>query len=212
MARPEPHPDRPPLWRVLHDKEIGPLWRSNLPEVFPFAPNHFSQFTRPWQMLSFSMNQPWLTKAKWTRVYWHNLWIANHQGFGMETDPRRNYVLETNMDKSLPRVEALTCGGNVLTGTPVGDQLLVDTWAWRDSPPDVTWMMAHPWFVTYAVTVDQNGVPRRFPQGMQPNGYMADVVHPLLCDPTRFVITFPMSLLQRWDEEELPDPYTLYLV
>lgn len=201
---------RPPLWRVLHDKEIGPLWRPGLPEVFPLFPNHFSSFGEPWQRLSWEMNKQYLTPGKWTAVYGATTWIANHQGFGNEDDPRANYITGKDLMFANPRVEALTCGGNVLTGFVQGDNLVVSTLNVNNPPgsPD----LIPRWHRTYAVSVDSHGQPRRFPQGEQDNGFMADIIHPLICNPARFVITIPLRLLEPWTAPGFPDPYRIYRI
>lgn len=205
---PEP---RPPLWRVLHDKEIGPLFRPNLPEVFPMFPNHHVPFGEMYQRLSFEMNRQYLSADKWTAVYSFQRFVTNEQGFGNDGDPRANYILGRNLTYDLPRVEVLTCGGSLLTGTVSGTNLIVRTLdAWGDAPT-ADWLRAHRWFSVYAVSVDSRGTPRRFPQGEQPNGYMADIIHPLIADPCRFpAITIPLSRLERWTDVDLPDPYRLY--
>lgn len=202
-----PSPSRPPLWRVLHDKELG-TDRDNIPEVFPFLPNHHVPFDRTWQLLSKAMN-PLLSGDKWRDVYWYKLWITNNQGFDIPGDPRVDYVNGRDIGAPLPRVEALTCGGNVLTGYVEGPNLIVSTLDWRNPPASID--VIPRWHRTYAVTVDSHGTPRRFPQGEQPNGYMADVIHPLMADPGRFMITFPLSNLQKWTRPGFPDPYTFYV-
>ena len=203
--------DRPPLWKVLHDAEMGEDRRKNLPEVQPLFPNHHVPFMQIWQRLSRAAN-PFLTDDKWTAVYGWKLWIANNQGFGNDDDPRANYILGTNLDKKDPRVEVLTCGGNLLTGYEETGNLVVETLDWRAFAPTTEWLLAHPWFCTYAVSVDGKGQPRRFPQGEQPNGEMKDIIHPLMADPERFTkITIPLDKVIRWTAAELPDKYRLYL-
>lgn len=199
---------RPPLWRIKHDKELGSLWRPGLPEVHPFLPNHFAKFTEPWQRKSRSMN-PLISDSKWTVVYGYKLWITNENGFGDDSDPRHNYITRQNADAPDPKVEALSCGGSVITGYVSGSNLIVKILNWRDAPPD---RPLYPWEYVTAVSVDVYGNPRRFPQTLQPDGSMADFRHPLLGDPMQFpVITFPLSKLQKWDRPDLPDPYSFYL-
>ena len=103
------------FWRVKHDKELGALWRPNMPEVFPMFPNHFSEFGRSWQLLSKAMN-PRISGDKWTACYTYKRYMTNNNGFGDETDLRANWVLEDNLSKPNPRVECLTTGGSLLTG------------------------------------------------------------------------------------------------
>lgn len=203
---------RPPLWRVLHEREVPSAWRNvppRMPEVRPLFPNHHVPFGKYWQLLSWKMN-PLLTAGNMTAVYHFRLWIANNQGFGMEDDPRANYFENKNLSRALPRVEALTCGGNLLTGQIQGDNLLLETLDWRNAPPSLEWIQARPWFVTEAVKLDGEGYPARFPQGRQDNGFQPGARHPLIADPGRYVITIPLWRVERWTASELPDPYQVY--
>ena len=112
-----PPADRPRLWRIKHDIELGALWRDNLPEVHPFFPNHHVPFLEVWQRLSRELN-PLLTDEKWTAVYSFKRFATNNNGFGNPDDPRANYITGTHLDKADPRVEVLKCGGNLVTGYP----------------------------------------------------------------------------------------------
>lgn len=203
--------ERPPLWRVLHDVETPKgVWRPNLPEVFPLFPSHFSNFGREGQLLSKAKN-PLLTPAKWTNIYMYTLWIANGQGFGDETDQRANYVAMRNLDKPNPRVECLTTGGSLLTGYVEGSNLVVTTLD-ANNLPSLEWLQERPWFWTYAVTVDGRGNPRRFPQGLQPDGSIVPIVHPLIANPVRYPkIAIPLTCVTRWTAAEYPDPFRVYL-
>jgi hypothetical protein len=191
-------PARPPLFRVLHDREMGALWRPGLPEVHPFSPAHHTLFTEAWQHRSFNMNS--MSREKWTSVYSYKIAFTNDNGYGDPGDPRRNYIMGENLREEFPKVEALVCGGAVLTGVVSGDVLVVHTLNGRERPPEII----EPWEMFDAVTVDRNGVPRMFPQG---DGHPVKI--PLLADRTRYpLLTFPMSKLRRLrDDEPIPDPY-----
>ncbi len=206
--KPEPVKDRPRIWRVLHYLEVDDDRRSR-PGMQPLFPNHYVKFGEGWQKLSKAMN-PLLTPRQWTVIYGGGLWIANGQGFDMDDDPRNNYVTG-KMGNEDPKVECLATTGSLLAGEPRAGLLHVDVLDYRNVPT-LEWIMARPWYWTYAVNVDANGTPRRFPQGMQPNGYMADIIHPLVGDPERFpAITIPMWQVIEWTDEEMPDPYRVYL-
>lgn len=206
---------RPPVWRVLHELELPPARRitpDNRPEVRAMFPNSMCAFPASWQRLSYNANLPWLSRTKWTVFYSNNLWITNDQGFNEPGDPRANYILNTNLDKELPRVENLTCGGNLVTGYVEGPNLVVSTLNVNDPLPSVTWLLQHPEFCTYAVSMDSNGTPRRFPQGQQPNGYLPDLLHPFIADRNRFPkMTIPLWRLVPWTAPERPDLYRIYL-
>lgn len=205
------------LVRVLHELELPAARRitpPSRPEVRQLFPVQFVPFTRAWQLYSFQKNQPWLTPNKWTVFYANNLWITNDQGFNEPGDPRANYVTGTNLDKEDPKVEALTCGGNLLhvlgetrvkTNNVVEDCYIIETIDYTSAPPASLPI----WLTTIAVSMDSNGIPRRFPQGRQPDGYMPDIVHPLLADPKRFTVVIPKWRCEAWTSETC-DPYKLY--
>lgn len=197
-------PVLPPLFRVLHDKELGELWRPNLPEVHPLFDQHFTPFTESWQRLSYEMNT--LTKNKWTAVYSFERAFTNSNGFGKPGDPRRNYIKMEDLQEPLPKVEALVCGGAVLTGKVSGDYLYVETLNGRNPAPSLDWLLERPWLYFDAITVDSNGTPRRFPQadGRQ-------VLIPLVADRNRYPdVLIPLRKLQKWTGPGWPDPYKVY--
>jgi hypothetical protein len=203
------------FYRVLHERELA----SNLPHTTPpdrpevraLYPSHFSPFGKPWQMLAWKMN-PLLSAGNMTAVYHTHLWIANDQGFGDDNDPRANFFENTHLTENLPKVEALTCGGNLLSVVgELGDDYIVETLDWHNPPPSPSEINGKPWLLTVAVNMGTDGTPRRFSQGTQPNGFVPGVRHPLLADPTRFVVTIPKWRLMRWTASTPPDPYRLYL-
>lgn len=199
-------PALPELWRVKHDKELGELWRNNLPEIHPFFDNHFWEFNEAWQRFTFALN-PHLTPNKWTAVYGNRRFITNGQGFLDDSDLRANYITGEDLNRPNPKCEALICGGAVMAGRVEGDRFIPNTLNSRNAPPSVEWLKARPWLMFDAVTVDSNGTPRMFPQGSG-----TPVLIPLVADRTRYpVITFPMAKLQRWTAAELPSPYGIYL-
>lgn len=201
--------DRPPLWRVKHWAEAGRTEPSNRPEVWPFFPNHFVNFREDWQLLSKSIN-PRISPKKWTSFYGYNVWITNKQGFGMKT-PRANFVTRENLKAALPKCELLTCGGNILTGTVSGNNLVVTVLDGLAPAPTLEWLQARPWFITTAVNWYTSGAVGRFPQGQLPSGEVVPCLHPLIGDPKRYpVITIPLSCLEKWEHDYLPDPFKFY--
>jgi hypothetical protein len=207
--------------RVLHELELA----ANLPHTTPpgrpevraLFPNHYVKFGKFWQWLSEDMN-PYCSPGNWTAIYHNNLWITNDQGYGEASDPRANFVTGEDMTAELPRVEALTCGGNVLRvlgETAAG--YVIETLDWTAPAPSLEWIEARPWLVTTAVNMGRDGTPRRFEMGSQPNGFIPGVRHPLLADPRRYngtteaAITIPKWRCVDWKEADVPDPYRLYL-
>lgn len=212
--------------RVLHELELPSNKRTNperRPEVRPLFVNQYVPFNQQWQEFSWNLNDKrYFTAGNMTAIYHYRLWIANYQGFGDPTDPRRNYFENTNSGYPLPRVEALTCGGNVLrvigeTQVKVG-RVFVPAWAiesldWHKPPPSVQELRSKPWLITTAVNLSgANGLtPSKFPQGNLPDGNKPGVVHPLLADPTVFTVAVEKWRVVDWQEPNPPDPYRLYL-
>lgn len=159
----------PTLWRVNHDTT---LWRPNLPEVFPFLPNHYSFFGRRWQLLEKQLN-PVMTNSKW-----HNLHLGgndgddatafnNRQGFEMRGDPRVDFVNGKDLGAPLPKQEALVCGGAILAQKYIQDNYLYCEYIDANAPaPTLQYVLDRPWLYFDAVTVRNsvNGIViGRFP-------------------------------------------------
>lgn len=207
--------------RVLHEAELPRDRRSTplrMPEVRPLFPNHFVPFGKAWQMLSWQLN-PLLTANNMTAVYNEALWIANNTGFG--NTPRANYFTNENLGAQELRVEALTCGGNLLSilgetiaKTAAGQVpcYVVETLDARRSVPSVDWLRERPWLITEATKLRSDGSldVARFPQGKQPNGYQPGVRHPLVADPTRYLVVIEKWRMVEWREPTPPDPLTVY--
>lgn len=203
--------ERPPLWRIKHDKENGDLWRVLLPQVHPLFPNQFCAFDKPWQLRSWEMNSK-ISGKRWTAVYGWKAWGANRNGFGNPDDPRANFVLNEDTDKELPRVELLDTGGNILTGHQEGDWFVADVLNSMAEPPQVDWMFAHPWFINWVTVCGLNGNPIPLLQAQDSAGTVVPYAHPLIANTYRNTKNvFPMYKLQKWDAMELPDPYKVYL-
>lgn len=210
--------------RVLHELELADnlphTTPPSRPEVRAFFSNHFSPFDRGWQMLAWGMN-PYCTAGNMTAVYHTHLWIANDHGTGDNDKPVANYFENKNLDCKPIAVENLTCGGNLLrvlgeervkTNVGLEDCYIVETLDWHNSPPTVEWMDKHPWLYTWAVNMGNDGTPRRFTYGMQPNGYVPGVRHPLVCNPTDYVIAIQKWRCVEWKSATPPDSYKLYII
>jgi hypothetical protein len=208
--------------RVLHELELAAnlphTTPADRPEVRALFPNHFVPFGKNGQLLAWQMN-PLLSAGNMTAVYHNALWICNGQGFGDSTDPRANWFENTNYGFDLPKVEALTCGGNLLhvtgeamvkTNAGLEDCWLIETLDYHTTPT-LEFMDAHPWLVTWAVNMSGSGLPRRFSQGTQPNGYVPGVRHPLVADPSQYTIAIQKWRCVRWMESFVPDSYKVYI-
>jgi hypothetical protein len=208
--------------RVLHEAEV-PAARRNvppkMPEVRALFPNHFVRFGQAHQALAWKLN-PLLRAGNMTAVYDDHLWIANDNGFSNSSDPRENYFENTNLGYPLPKVESLTCGGNLLHvigeirtktgGTTEEDCYIVETLDGDNPPPSLEWLEARPWLITHAVKLDGDGKPTKFPQGYSHLGFTPGVRHPLLADPSRYTIVIPKWRCVRWTGADAPDPYRIY--
>lgn len=195
----------PQLYRVKHDAELGPLWRSNVPEVFPLMPEDATPFTKEWQLLSFALN-PGMTGDHWRAVYGDTTAFCNGTGFNGAI-PRADFVNNRDLTAPLPRLDKpRACGGAILTGVEDGTDLIVKTLDGNSPPPPLAEILLRPWLYFAATTVKSDGSIGRFPQG---NG--ATVWVPLVASTQ---VTIPLSNLEKlpvnaWPN--LPDPYTIYL-
>jgi hypothetical protein len=208
--------------RVLHEAEQPAARRytpARQPEVRPLFPNHFSPFEKYWQLLAWKLN-PKLLAGNMTAVYSNTLWISNGQGFGDKTDPRANYFENVHLTYDPPKVEALTCAGNVLhvlgetrakTNDGIQDCYIVETLDWHNPAPSLEWIEARPWLITHATKLDNDGNVTRFPQGYNHLGYAPGVRHPLIADPRRYPqIVIEKWRVVEWRESFAPDPYQVY--
>lgn len=162
----------PPLWRVLHDRELPSGVRDKvtstgktMPEVFPLLPNQFTTLNYAWQWFWKNIN-PNMSKEDWTKLLGYQRAFTNNNGFGMD-DPRVNYVTGENLGAEPPKIESLLCGGALITGEPdvlyKGEKhLRVLTLDGKQSPPPVEWVVARPWFYFEAVSVRPDGATQSF--------------------------------------------------
>jgi hypothetical protein len=204
----------PPVtrWRVLHDKEMGAIWRAGLPEVHPLYlstnpshSNHHSPFQQWAQLLSYKMN-PTMTPDVWTKIYYHDYWISNDHGYGDSNDPRANYVTLRNLTAPLPKVEALTCGGSLLEGERLGDWVKVKG-LHCNTPVTPDWLKLHPEYWTRGVYASATGQPYRMLGHKFEGGAL---IHPLIIDE-QYDCYIQAYKLQEWTSVEVPDPLRLYL-
>jgi len=194
-----------PFWRVKHDIEIGKLWRNGLPEVHPLFANHHSPFQRWSQEASFGLN-PWFTPDRWKDIYHYRYWIANNQGFGIPDDPRANFILHKDENAKLPRVEALVCGGSMISGKRNGDWVKVNGMHFN-SPVSLGYLKLHPEFWVRGIFAGGTGQVFR----MLGDKYEGPaLIHPLIINGS-YECNIQASKLQEWTQVEPPDPLKIYL-
>lgn len=164
-------PVTPSLWRVLHDAEMGSLFRVDVPEVYVIREASFN-FTEGYQKLSYALNtianpliSADMTKDKWRVLYDFMRAFANGTGFNKSGDPRADYVNVRDLDKPLPKFDKTRiCGGAMVTGTVDGNDLILDSLNVNNPVPTLAWLLARPWLYFDAVNVTANGISK-FPQG-----------------------------------------------
>ena len=188
------------LYRVNHD-ETG--WRSGLPEVNPFFPNHFTDFGKDYQLLERRVNyvlnnQDWRSVHTWQRAF------NNQQGYDRLGDPRADWINLRDTDRDPPKQEALVCGGAILRRSFVDDEFLYPVYLDGNRPaPPLEWLLKRPYLFFDAVTVVKtiNGIViRRFPQG---NGNRVFILL-LASRPIKIPLT-KVTQLRRWTP--IPSPY-----
>ncbi len=204
-----PQPQYPPFWRVKHDAEMGPLWRTGVPEVFIMLPVTATEFHKDWQLLSYTLNTirnpiitADMTKKKWRALYDYERAFTNGTGFGDPSDPRADWVNNININKPNPRFDKpRLCGGATVTGIIDGNDLIVKTMN-VNSVPSIEWLLARPWLYFDAVTVTKNGIGR-FPQGTNGNRVFVPLV-------TSKEVRYPLDKLEKLPANSPPaDPYQL---
>lgn len=155
------------LYRVLHDIELGPLTRTNTPEVtVPPLNGERTPFGEAWQRLSFAMN-PGMDPLKWTSLYMAHRAFNNNTGFPQRAgdEPKANYIIPRDLGYPDPAWDKTrACGGSTLVGEEVGNLLKVEI-LYGDGPaPDLAFMRDHPWLWFHATNVDADGTISAFAQ------------------------------------------------
>ena len=194
----------PPLYRVLHDYELyngeprqEVINRGKaLPEVFSLLPNQFTSLNRAWQQLWKGIN-PQMTGREWRQLASCHRAFTNNAGYDCSEGkhgPFVDYVNGRDLGADAPKMEALVCGGALLTGEP--DVLYkgvlclkVKTLDGRENPPLVEWVLSCPWFWFEAVSVRPDGGVQSF--GITEHAERVPLVASI------FPVYFPMSGLVR---------------
>lgn len=198
-------------WRVLHKVEGGwPNTPLGMPEVMPPKNALSVDMTENIQRMSYDLMtsvNSFITPKLWSAVHDGDRAFTNFQGFDMPGDPRRNYILNTNMTSELPKYDKAqrVCGGSFIRGEAVGDVLICKSGVHGIDPdktmPDTKTIMDNHWFI-YAVSMDRLDSISHFPQGQG-----GPVLIPFIF---RGVIEFPLIHFERWQADTLPDPLRIY--
>jgi len=206
-------------WRVLHIAE-NPFWPHDtppgMPEVMPPLYPRTVDMTREIQWMSYYLMRklnPYITALDWTHVHNHDKAFTNFNGFGDDTDPRANFILNQSTTEQLPKYDKAgrLCGGTFVTGDAVGYTLVMRAGVHGIDPfspmPDTETIIAKHWF-TYALSVNKEYTRvNHFPQGIGPDGNEYPVAIPIIFKGT---ITFNINCFERWEQPTLPDPLKMY--
>lgn len=196
------------LYRVLHDMELGGVRQVvrernvPLPEIYPLFPNQFSPLNYDWQWLWKDIN-PQMSKLDWRRLLTNERAFTNENGF--EADPPRvDYVNGRDIGAEEPKIEALLCGGAVITGVETvykGERVLqVNTLNINEPPPTPQWMLQHPEFMMQAVSVRPDGRVQSF--SLTPHPEYVPLVAKTL------PVYYPLDFLEKLPKgAPVPSPY-----
>lgn len=153
------------IYRVNHDTIS---WRDNLPEVFPFLDNHFTNFGKEYQLLERQLNahlsnSDWRDAHTWQRAY------NNQNGYDRPGDPRADWVNNRDTTRDPPKQEALVSGGAFLKRRFADSDFLYPAYIDGTRPaPSLDWVLRRPYLYFEAVNIDwtpDGAVLRRFLNG-----------------------------------------------
>lgn len=215
---PIPNPDTYTYYQALHDFELPDKYidedysqtkrirlaafetsNAGVPEVFRLEQFHFTNLTEPLQRLWFGLN-PGMTLNAWGALTNGTLAFTNDHG----TDQFRDYIRGQNMNKGLPKIATLICGGDVYTGVEVGNMLRVNTIIPSIRIPTPEEARARR-LCFRATIIQKDGEVIRFPQ--MRNVIPPDVWIPLI---SSFPVYYPLDKLRRLPAGTDPnkvDPY-----
>jgi len=162
---PPPPPSNLTGFIVMHDKDMGAIWRSNVPEVYHFDQIGATKLTPIWQKLIYDMNKSrgMTPKSYTTNLGTRTAW-ANGSGFLDPNSPRANYITGEDLSYQDPRLDKCRiCGGANLHGTLSGDVLTVETLDGSQNPPSLDWILERPWLYFRAWIVQSDGSVFDFP-------------------------------------------------
>lgn len=200
-------------WRVLHKAEGGyGKTPPGMPEVIPPEDQIGLSMTKEIQEMSFNLMthfNPAINKKSWTQVHHGHIAFTNYQGFGTEPKsggPRANFITGEDLDKELPKYDKMgrVCGGMFIRGIERGDKLVCQPGVHgidATKPlPSIQTIVENNWYF-YAICF--------FPRNLDhfPQGKGAPVAIPFIFDRE---IVFPLSLLEKWEDDKLPDPLKIY--
>lgn len=168
-------------------------WRITLPEVYNLQPEHSTEMTQSVQELCFRLfryGAPNMSlddaKKKYRVIYQDDTAFCNRLGYPHKTDvPRRDYISGLDLDAENPYLDKpRVCGGALISGTEVGDNLLVDTIDANNIPTMEYIIDNHLYYTAVSVGANQ---ATEFPQGLG-----EPVFIPLI---TKLPVEYPLNKL-----------------
>lgn len=200
----------PLLWRAMHDKETGGIWRTGVPEVYQLWPQVEVPLTEAWQRLIFEMNQPGMTGTGFRSLLAHDRAFSNGSN-GYNSVPLADFINGRDLSTPFPALDKPRfCGGAILTGQKQGRRLLVETLDGSQDPPSWEWLRVRPWLYFEAVNVTLRGITR-FPQRGGLPVYMPLVAIGEVSCPFEDIHLNGQSIkLQAWPLGALPDAHKFY--
>jgi hypothetical protein len=85
------------LYHVKTDAEVGRTNRSNMPMIWFFAETPGAILNKEWQFYLRAINPGMSVNALTAHLHYQKV-VTNQQGFGMDGDPRRNYLKGEDLD------------------------------------------------------------------------------------------------------------------
>lgn len=157
--------DKRLFFKVGHDRDIGPIWRKNVPEVYHFDQSQPTKLTRAWQEFIMELNplmdgKGFRSLLKWDRAF------TNISGYDHPSGkPRADFINHRDEDEKLPVVDKCrVCGGATLAGKIVNGKLVIETLDGSKPPPSVSSVLAKPWLFFTCFIVKPDGSVENFPQ------------------------------------------------
>jgi len=105
------------------------------PAVMVLNDSPDTTFEKQWQFFLYAIN-PGMPINAIIALMGHSKALMNNTGIGDESNPRANYLSETDLDTPPPRLDKLrTFARNIHTGVEMGQDLLVKTFDGNNPPP-----------------------------------------------------------------------------
>lgn len=221
------------------DKEvygyIRPCAIGGCPAVFVLLePNLKTEMTKDWQYYLIAINYG-MDLGDISAILDYRLAFANGTGLTNPNTPRRDYILEKNLNaRENPRLDKdRTCSRSILTGTEVGDYLKLTTMD-GNNPPPMKPGKSRPQTIaeirfedylynprdnremflvanTVSVKAQGNTSVAPFPRGARYSWTNDNMPYTFVPHVSRQIIYYPLKNLRKVNASEgIPSPYRIY--